>query len=92
MTYRVTTTRQFDRDVALLVKRGADLGKLYEAVGLLAQGGRLPAKYRDHALRGDQKGFRDCHIAPDWVLLYLRLEQKLVLVLTRTGSHSDLLE
>ena len=54
MTYRVTTTRQFDRDVALLVKRGADLGKLYEAVGLLAQGGRLPAKYRDHALRGQR--------------------------------------
>ena len=48
--------------------------------------GRLPAKCRDHVLRGDQKGFRDCRIAPDWVLFYLRLEQKLVLVLTCTGS------
>jgi len=71
---------------------GAGGGKLYEVVGLLAQGGRLPAKCRDHVLRGDQKGFRDCRIAPDWVLLYLRLEQKLVLVLTCTGSYSDLPE
>ena len=65
---------------------------MQDAARVFAQGGRLPAKCRDHALRGDQKGFRDCHLAPDWVLLYLRLEQKLVLVLTRTGSHSDLLE
>jgi len=90
--FRVTTTRQFDRDVNLLMKRGADIAKLYETVDMLAQGVPLPPRFHDHALRGDRKGFRDCHIAPDWVLLYLRLEQELVLVLSRTGSHSDLLD
>ena len=92
MTYRVKTTRQFDRDVARLMRSGYDIGLLRATVELLADGKPLPAKYRDHPLRGDKKGFRDCHIAPDWLLLYLRRKNELVLVLQRTGTHSEILE
>ncbi|MGI6075180.1 MAG: type II toxin-antitoxin system YafQ family toxin [Pyramidobacter sp.] len=92
MTYRIKTTRQFDRDVARLMRSGYTMELLRTTVKLLSEGKPLPAKYHDHPLRGDKKGFRDCHIAPDWLLLYLRRKDELVLVLQRTGSHSDILE
>ena len=59
---------------------------------MLARGETLPASYRDHALTGNWKGHRECHIAPDWLLLYLVREDALVLTLVRTGSHTDLLD
>ena len=59
-------------------------------MGLLAEGRGLPAEYKDHALSGDYIGCRECHIAPDWLLVYEIIEGELLLYLTRTGTHSDL--
>jgi mRNA interferase YafQ len=64
---------QFRRDVKLAQKRGKDMSKLREAIMLLTGGGPLPVRFRDHALTGEWKQFRDCHTAPDWLLLYLSL-------------------
>jgi mRNA interferase YafQ len=84
----VSRTSQFKRDVKLAGKRGRKLEKLKEVLDLLIDGRELPARYRDHPLRGNHAGSRDCHIEPDWLLIYtiegnhVRLE--------RTGTHSDL--
>ena len=87
---KLSQTKQFVRDVKRLRRRGKDIGKLRTVVGQLARGRTLDTKHRDHALTGMWKHYRDCHIEPDWVLIYsmdrnnLRLE--------RTGSHNDLFE
>lgn len=72
-------------------KRGLNLSLLDEVVELLASGKKLPSKYRDHALKGNFTGFRECHIQPDWLLIYLIEDDILTLTLVDTGSHSDLL-
>lgn len=69
-------------------KRGKDLGKLRELLALLIAGNELPARYKDHPLKGDWKGYRDAHVEPDWLLVYRVVDQELQLA--RTGSHSDL--
>ena len=79
---------QFRRDVKLAQRRGKDLSKLRELILLLAEGQPLPPRYKDHPLAGDWKHFRDCHIEPDWLLIY-RVEGD-DLYLVRTGTHSDL--
>ncbi|HTV81913.1 MAG TPA: type II toxin-antitoxin system YafQ family toxin [Acidobacteriaceae bacterium] len=79
---------QFRRDVKLAEKRGKDMAKLREVIVLLARGEALPPRYRDHPLGGEWKHYRDCHIEPDWLLIY-RIEAA-DLYLVRTGSHSDL--
>ena len=79
---------QFRRDVKLAQKRGKNMAKLREVTLLLMEGAALPAHCRDHALGGQWKHFRDCHIEPDWVLIYRVDGSKLHLV--RTGTHSDL--
>jgi mRNA interferase YafQ len=79
---------QFKRDVKLAEKRGKDMSKLRTLVLLLAEGAPLPPRYRDHALSGDWKHFRDCHIEPDWLLIY-KIDGN-DLYLTRTGTHADL--
>ena len=89
--YEVVMTRRFRRDTERAIKRGQDIAKLRAVIDLLRTGEPLPPKYRDHALAGDKKGLRDCHIAPDWVLLYIRRDNELVLVLLRTGTHRDVL-
>ena len=71
-------------------KRGLNLDKLKFVINQLASGNPLEEKYRDHALTGDYKGFRECHIEPDWLLIYQIIDEELVLILSRTGSHSDL--
>ena len=71
-----------------LARAGKELGKLKEVIELLVAGDTLPGNLRDNALTGDWKGWRDCHIEPDWLLIYKRLPEELVL--GRTGSHSDL--
>jgi len=81
-------TNQFLRDARKAGKRGKNLAKLETAVRLIAEREALPARYRDHALTGNWKGHRECHIEPDWLLVY-RLEEN-NLILERTGSHSDL--
>jgi mRNA interferase YafQ len=88
--YEVKQTVQFKRDYRLAKKRGQDLKLVQEIILLLADGKPLPDKSRDHPLTGDWKNFRECHITPDWLLLYKLEDDILVLTLTRTGTHSDL--
>ncbi|MBQ6924408.1 MAG: type II toxin-antitoxin system YafQ family toxin [Kiritimatiellae bacterium] len=90
MKYAVRRTARFRKELRKMLKRGADIGKLETVVALLAAGEALPPQYRDHALTGDMAGTRDCHVTPDWILLYRIEEDVLVLVLTRTGTHADL--
>jgi len=71
-------------------KRGADIRKLDDALQILCAEKSLPEKYRDHALVGDYIGFRECHISPDWLLVYAVDKGKLILTASRTGSHADL--
>ena len=87
--YSPVLSSRFKKDVKRLKSRHWDLTPLYEAIDLLAQGKKLPAKYRDHALIGELTGWRDCHIAPDWILLYAILDDELLLDLHRTGTHQD---
>jgi mRNA interferase YafQ len=79
---------QFRRDVKLAVKRGKNTAKLREIILLLAEGDPLPTRYKDHPLSGDWKHHRDCHIEPDWLLIYKIDGDDLYLV--RTGTHADL--
>lgn len=83
---------QFKRDYKLAVKRGCNPKKLEEVVTMLCNEQVLPAMYRDHALTNSKnyKGVRECHIEPDWLLVYKVSKQTLILKLIRTGSHSDL--
>ncbi len=90
MKYTVRRTKKFRKELKKMLKRGADLDKLETVVNILAAGETLPPQYHDHALTGDLEGTRDCHITPDWLLLYRIENDVLVLTLTRTGSHSDL--
>lgn len=84
----VRTTSQFERDVKRLEKQGKDLDKLQVILAALRNRRPLPPANRDHALTGQWKGFRDCHVGPDWVLIYERGPDSLKLV--RTGSHAEL--
>ncbi len=90
MIYQLKRTKRFDKDVALAQKRGKDLSKLFSIIEKLANGEELEAKFRDHDLRGLYEGCRECHIEPDWLLVYEIFDDCLVLVLNRTGTHSDL--
>ena len=85
-------TTQFKKDYKVVVKRGYKTALLEEVIRLLCDEQPLPAKNRDHALTGSFVGFRECHIQPDWLLIYKVEQEILTLTLTRTGTHSDLLE
>ena len=89
---RVEFTGQFKRDYKLALKRGCKPEALQAVIELLVNEQPLPAKYRDHALVNsrDYKGMRECHIEPDWLLVYRVMRETLILQLIRTGSHSDL--
>ena len=88
--YIVKPTAQFKRDYKLAIKRGLEIDLLEDIVGALATGESLPEKNKDHALSGNWAGHRECHILPDWLLVYRLEDDVLVLTLTRTGTHSDL--
>lgn len=81
----------FKKDFKRVQKRGYDMRLLAAVVETLADGGVLDEKHRDHALTGDWSGYRECHIAPDWLLIYKINAGELILLLTRTGTHADLL-
>ena len=81
-------TSQFKKDVKQMGKRGKKFSEFKEIIRKIAKGETLEAKYRDHVLIGQYKGTRECHIEPDWLLVYELTESELVLV--RTGTHSDL--
>ena len=89
---RIEFTGQFKRDYKLAVKRGCDPALLQDVITLLAGEKPLPEKYRDHALVNSRnyKDVRECHIEPDWLLIYKIVRDTLILRLIRTGSHSDL--
>lgn len=90
--YEVVLSNRFRKDLKLAAKRGCDLALLNSIVDRLAQGETLPAKHRDHSLTGDYIGFRECHIQPDWLLIYRTEEEVLMLFLMRTGTHADLFD
>lgn len=90
MKYEVKFTNQFKKDLKLAKKQNKDLDKLFEVVNILADGGTLDARYRDHELSGNYKGTRECHIEPDWLLVYEVRDEVLVLMLYRLGTHSEL--
>lgn len=90
MIYNIRQTKRFQKDLKLIQKRGYEIKKLIDVVKILTNGQELPQKYRDHELHGKYAGTRECHIEPDWLLIYEKLESELILILTRTGSHSDL--
>ena len=71
-------------------KRGKDMSKLVVVLDLLASGNPLPENYKDHQLSGSLKDFRECHIEPDWLLMYQVFEGELILSATATGTHADL--
>jgi len=88
--YKIVETSIFKKTRRLAKKRGFDLSLLREPVTLLAKGESLPPKYRDHQLKGRLSAFRECHIKGDWLLIYRIIEDKLILSLHSTGTHSDL--
>ena len=88
--YSVKPTKQFKHDLKLVQKRGYDMQKITDVIKKLAAGEALPEVNRDHALSGNFKGCRECHIEPDWLLIYEVEDDNLILYLTRTGTHSDL--
>lgn len=82
------TTNQFERDIRLIKKRGKDLNKVFKIMQLLLNQEKLPSKNRDHVLTGNYANRRECHVEPDWLLIY-KLESDAI-IFERTGTHSDL--
>ena len=90
MKYTIRPTSKFQKDLKRIRNRGYDMNLLSDVLKKLANGENLPEKNRDHALTGDYSGCRECHITPDWLLIYEIENEELILYLTRTGTHSDL--
>ena len=90
MIYEIVFTGRFKKDYKLALSRGRDISKLDAVISALANGQTLEERYRDHALSGKWKRHRECHIEPDWLLVYRINEDELELFLFRTGTHSDL--
>ena len=88
--YNLRFTNKIQRKIKLMKKRGKDLDKLTVVLKLLQNGEELPSKYKDHALTGNYIGCRECHIEPDWLLVYEIINEELIILLLTTGSHSDL--
>ncbi|MBQ4509015.1 MAG: type II toxin-antitoxin system YafQ family toxin [Paludibacteraceae bacterium] len=88
--YDIKTSKQYERDVKLAVRRGLDIEQLLDVVRLLRAGELLPAKCHNHFLHGDYKGYWECHINPDWLLLYEKDTEIRIISLYRTGTHSDI--
>ena len=92
MKYVIKNTTQFKKDLKLMQKQGKNLSLLSDVIKQLADDKTLEDKYKDHALSGSFAGCRECHITPDWLLIYEKSETELILYLTRTGSHSNLFQ
>ena len=85
---KVALTAQFEKDVKRAKKRNWDMSKLSELIRLLGQGDLEDRQYRDHPLKGKYEGLRECHLSPDWLLIYQSSMEQVVLI--RTGTHADL--
>ena len=90
MKRSIVATNQFRKDYKQAIRRGLKIELLDEVIRLLSRGEALPERNRDHALSGNWAGHRECHIQPDWLLMYRMDDDILVLTLTRTGTHADL--
>ena len=90
MKYHVKFTTQFKRDMKLAQKQHRNMTVLLDVIAQLADGKALPAKFRDHDLSGNYQGCRECHIEPDWLLIYEYRNENLILMLYRLGTHSEL--
>ncbi|KGF09340.1 RelE/StbE family addiction module toxin [Clostridiales bacterium S5-A14a] len=90
MKYKIKFTKRFKKDLKQAKKQGKDIEKLFDIVEKIAKDETLDERYRDHSLSGKYEGTRECHIEPDFLLIYEKIEEVLVLSLVRTGSHSDL--
>ena len=88
--YKVLFSNKFEKNITLCIKRGLDVKKLYTAIELLRQSGQLPAKYKPHKLTGNYRGLWECHIQPDWLLVWQQNDTELILLFTTTGTHADL--
>ena len=87
---KVHETSRFKKDLKRIFKQGRDMSLLRRVVAMLSFGEPLPSKFRDHPLKGNRQGLRECHIEPDWLLIYKIENDVLVLALSRTGSHAEL--
>jgi len=90
VSLKVVWTTTFKRDYKRAMKRGLDMNRLDEVIRTLAAGRELAVVHREHALGGEWRGHRECHVQPDWLLIYYVDDERLVLTLTRTGTHADL--
>lgn len=90
MAYKIEVSKQYLKDLKLARKRQLNEKLLNDIITMLAAGEPLPAKNHDHVLVGNYKGYRECHITPDWLLIYSRNETVKIISLVRTGTHSDL--
>jgi mRNA interferase YafQ len=88
--FKIEFSNKMKRDIKRVAKRGKDLTKLAFVLDTLAHGVSLPQKYKDHQLTGNLQNFRECHIEPDWILIYQISENQSTLFLARTGTHADL--
>ena len=90
MSLEIKTSSKFKRDLKRIMARGYSLAHMNEVISALAEKQALPPEYRDHALTGKWTGYRECHIQPDWLLIYRVEKDELILLLVRSGTHSDL--
>ncbi|GHU69638.1 hypothetical protein FACS1894184_13970 [Clostridia bacterium] len=86
---RIEYAARMKRDIKRMSKRGKDIEKLESVLSALANGEKLPASFKDHQLKGDLKDLRECHIEPDWLLVYKIIRQQLLLIAVGTGTHDE---
>lgn len=89
MKYKIVATKRFEKDVKRCKKRNLPMDKLKKVILLLEEFGKLPSEYKSHKLSGQYAGSWECHIMPDWLLIWKQDDDELVLVMTNTGTHSD---
>ena len=90
MAYKIQTTNSFERCVKRCMKRNYPMEKLWEAMHLLEESGKLPASFKPHKLTGNFADNWECHLAPDWLLVWKQNDKELVLIMLLTGTHSDI--
>ncbi len=87
--YTIRYTGEFKRQMRLCQRRGYDMVLLHEVIRLLSVDGKLPDKYRAHILHGNRQGQWECHVQPDWLLVWEQRDQELILIMLNTGTHAD---
>ncbi|MBR5061271.1 MAG: type II toxin-antitoxin system YafQ family toxin [Prevotella sp.] len=90
--YRIKYTGQFKREMRLCQRRGYNMQLLHEVIKILSETGKLPDQYLPHKLHGDRRGQWECHIQPDWLLIWEQHDDEFILIMTNTGTHSDLFD